>query len=215
MGTTTERINDAFLDVDFANYDEVKAASKKLTNIPGKEVIAWLSKEAKQWNYTVIFYGIKNIEKIFGAEFDLEWIINLFFSEPDIWSWRKNDEILKEFKDVTGKDITVDDVTNHIDIDFLLESVSFDVGITGFLEFIKDNGGDPRLLVKKVASVEDELTYEEVTDIVYSLDPYIEPDDFNFEKLFLLVDWSDTEEFGITHGFLDFFRKFAPGLVPP
>ena len=132
-------------------------ASKKLEGIPAEEVISWPTESSKRWHYGELLYGVKNIEETFGARFDSKRLIELYFEEPDLWLNTTNTEMLEDFNRTIGREISVNDVAKVIDVDFVRESIEFDVGISGFIEFICDNGGDTGSFVKRLVSIADKL----------------------------------------------------------
>lgn len=209
-----QRIEQAFYDIDLSEEEEVLQASKKLKDIPKEEVIGWLARSSREWDYCELLYGIKNIEKIFGAKFNLERLIELYFEERDHWSNSENTKMLEEFNQITGRKISADDVAEHIDVDFVRESIEFDVGILGFIEFVCDNGGDAEPFVERIISSTDKLNQQEISEIICMADYISNIDNTNAEKLFKCVDWNEVKEQGDENEFVSFFKKIAPDLVP-
>ena len=209
-----QRIEQAFYDIDLSEEEEVLQASKKLKDIPKEEVIGWLARSSREWDYCELLYGIKNIEEVFGAKFNLERLIELYFKEPDHWFNSENTKMLEEFNQITGREISADDVAEHIDVDFVRESIEFDVGILGFIEFVCDNGGDAEPFVERIISSTDKLNQQEISEIICMADYISNIDNTNAEKLFKCVDWNRVKERSYGHEFISFFKKFAPDLVP-
>ena len=166
---TEERIAEAFHGIDFNEYEQVLGASKELDDISGEEVIEWVSENMPNWHYTEVMSenGVLNIEEIFKAEFKLEDLIDLWFTTDDHW-WFYNggDQWINEFNEITGREITVDDITKNIDINFLIDtSGGHGPGLLHYFEFLMDNNGDGELFVSKVAPEIKKFPEREVDDL--------------------------------------------------
>jgi len=213
-----KRIREAFLNVDFKNSDEVQEAAEKLKGIEPREILDWIANQLEtRWHYSEVLNGagVQNIESIFGVEFDLRTLINVYFAASDHchFAGKNRNKRIEEFNELTGRQITVDDVTRNIDIDFLIDSHVYGPGFDEFVEFIEDNGGDPRLLVQKIAPVVDKLPHVDIEDIVYYMEPYIKDGDIDMNKIFSKINWKVLDDCFERSEFVEFFLKHAPALA--
>lgn len=199
-------------EVDFEDYDELQEVAEELQDIDGSEVLKCIS---DYWRAECIFDGIENLEEIFDANIDIGTLIGSYFADNDHW-WFNSDssEWLVRFSNYSGHDITADDVTKNISMDYLIDSHAYGPGLCGFFEFLEENGGDPKLFIKKVAAEVDRLPHIDIEDIVYCMTPYIDDGDIDMQKLFSRVDWEEVrKDDEDIEKFTEFFKRFAPDLV--
>lgn len=171
MNVNTEQlIDDIFSGVDFGDYEAVLTASQGLNGVSGSEVIQWVTENLPYWNWNEVFrnHGLRNLEKIFETKFELKPLINTYFCEDSHWVfYRSADQYIKEFNLLSGRNITVDDVTENISIDFLIETCGYGPGLVDFLRFVIENNGDPEILI-------DRITPEIQKFPVWELDSFIQ-----------------------------------------
>lgn len=215
LSANEERIIETLYDIDLKNYDELLAASEKLQDIDGAEVVKCISNFWRADSYGS--EGIKNIKKIFNADIDLDRSIDNYFTDNDHWRFCRDDsEWLEEFNKTLGCNITADDVTKCISMDYLIDSHAYGPGLCGYFEFVVGNGGDPKLFIEKIASVVEKLPHIDVEDIVFWMAPYIKKGDIDAEKLSSRVDWDEVkkDEEDLKE-FKEFFANIAPELSIP
>lgn len=209
------RIAKALSEVNFENYPQVAAAAKKLKGVDPREILDWISEKLLtewHWSEVINYGGVWNIEKIFGVKFDIATLINAFFCDDEHWRFDgPASQWIDEFNGFTCREITVDDVIEKLDLGFLIDSDYMGPGICGFCKFIERNGGDFRLFIKRLASEVDRLSHEDVDDIIYCLDDYLEDGDFDMKKLYSKVELDHVTEDEI-EDYLEFFSKHAPEL---
>ena len=88
-----------------------------------------------------------------------------------------------------------------------------DIGIAGFIELIYDNGGNAEGLIKRLVEVADDLTDEEIDEIISMvMSSYAEIDSSDAEKLYDYIDWEEVKAADQLEEYLDFFKQFAPNL---
>ena len=213
-----KRIREAFLNVDFKNLDDVREAAEKLKGIDPQEILDWIVNQLEtRWHYSEVLngLGVQNIENTFGVKFDLKVLINAYFAASDYchFAGKNKNKRIEEFNQLTGRHITVDDVTRNIEIDFLIDSHVYGPGFDEFVEFIEDNGGNPRLLVQKIAPIVDKLPHVDIEDIVYYMEPYIKDGDIDMDKIFSRINWRNLEDAFARSEFIEFFIKHAPKLI--
>lgn len=211
--SVSTKIAEAFSDVDFSSYPQVEEAAAELKGVCPKEVLDWIANKIQdEWHWDELINiggGVQNVEKAFGAEFDIAALVNAYFVDDDHWYFGGSEsQWLDEFNELTGKEITVDDITENIDVDFLLSGP----GLCVFFDFIEANGGDFRMAINRLAPVVDKFSDSDVEDIIYCLDEYLEESDFDMEKLFSKIEWTTlyTEE---VQDYVEFFKKHAPELT--
>lgn len=208
-----QRIRQAFCGVDYSQKEELLQVSKELKDIPKKEIIDYLAKISKRWQNCDLPYYVKIIEEAFGARFDHEQLIKMYFEEPEFWN-KDYTEMLEDFNQITGREVSANDVAKIISIDFVRKSIRFDVGVLGFIEFICDNGGDAGSFVKRIISNTDDLDQQEISDVVCMADYIDGIDSADVEKLFRNVDWDIVKEEEETEEeYATFLKKFAPALM--
>lgn len=210
-----KRLLDALEDVEFEYIDHVQEAAKKIQDIPGQEVIDWISKRlTEEWNSAKVINGrgMQNLEKVFGAKFSTETLINSYFTEDERW-YHPNSQMLKEFAKLTGRRITTNDIIRNLDIEYLIGG--YGPGLNVFIDFIKDNNGDIKILVKRIAeAIEDnKISHKGAEEIIFFLAPYIKTGEINTDKLFRCVNWHEAEKDPYTNIIVEFFNSFAPELV--
>ncbi len=209
-----QRIRQAIYGVEFDQRAGVMQMKDHLKDVPSKEVVRWLEKESRKWDYSELLYGVKNIEEIFGTSFTPKRLIELYFEESEAWFNTSDTELLKKFYEITGRnDISVDDIAELIDLNFVRKSIEFDVGVMGFIQFIHTNGGNTKPFIKRLVAVAENLNIQEVSEIV-ACEEYIDIDSSDAEELLKYVNWSAVKEWDDENQFVAFFKKFAPSLVP-
>ena len=212
LSDNEERIIVVLHGVDLKDYDELLMASEELQGIDGAEVVKCVSDHWRAEEYGS--EGIENLEKIFQAKVNLDKAIGIFFADNEHWDFSSsNSEWLKEFNKDLGCNMTVDDVTKNISMDYLIDSHKCGPGLNGFFEFVVDNGGDPKLFIKKVASEIERLPQIDLEDIVYWMAPYIQEGDIDVNKMFSRIDWDVVkEDEDDLRQFKEFFDRLAPEL---
>ena len=212
-----ERIFDALANIKFEYIDHVQEASKKLQDIPGQEVIDWISARLLDgyWDYTKIINGkgVQNLEKVFGAKFSIETLINSYFVADGHW-YHPNRQMLERFAKLTGHSITADDVIKNLDINYLVGE--YGPGLDVFIDFLKGNNGNIKVLIKRIASAieNDQVGHKGAEDIVFFLAPHIKHGEVDINKLFHCIDWYETEKAPYANTIFDFFHNFVPELMP-
>ena len=207
-----ERIIEALYNVDFGNYDELHAASRDLQDISGEEVVNCI---LNHWRPECLLHGVKNIEKVFFTTIKQEVLIAKYFCDNRKWGSDKNDSWwLKKFNILSGLNITADDVVKSINMNYLIDSHGYGPGLSGFLNFVVANHGNPKLFIKRIAHEIERLPNVDIEDIVCFMAPYVGKDDIDLGKLFARIDWDYVKKWGEIRTFRDFFACRAPELVP-
>lgn len=213
-----KKISEAFSDVDFENYQQVLDASEELNGVDPKEVMSWISDKLENdwhWSKVINYGGVQNIEKVFNTEFDIATLINAYFGDDEHWYFdesKSEGQWIDEFNELTDKEITVNDIIENIDMDFLIDSGYYGPGLCVFCDFIEGNSGDFRLFVKRLAPEVEKFSHEDVEDVVYCLDDYIKDGDMDMEKLLSRIEWTSVYKDEIAD-YVEFFMKHAPELV--
>lgn len=210
LSDNEERIIEVLHCVNLEDYDELLNASEKLRGIDGEEVVRCISNHWKPESYRS--EGINNLEKIFHAKVDMAKAISNYFADNEHWNFDYgNSQWLKEFNEDFGCNITADDVTKNISMDYLIDSHAYGPGLCGFFEFIIDNNGDPKLFIKRIATEVERLPHIDIEDIVFWMAPYIEKGDIDAEKIYSRIDWSkvDNDDY---ESYKAFFANLAPEL---
>lgn len=217
MGNNDDRIDEAFsrINYDFGNFEQLLKASREFEGVSGEEVIEWISGRMPCWDYLEVFNGsgVLNIEKVFGAKFSIDTLINNYFTDEEHWyfsscRWR---EWLDEFNMLSGRRITANDVIEHLNVNFLIDS-RYGPGLDIFVRFVEKNGGDPKILVRRIAPEIENFSLTTVEDVIYFLSPYLNGE-LDMVKLFHQVDWDNVSKNGGFEAFMAFFEPYVPTLV--
>ena len=206
-----ERIIETLYSVDLENYNSLLRASEELRDIDPSIVVNCI---AAHWNIDSVLDGMQNIEKVFRTKVKLNNLIKRYFEDSRHWHFYKyNSDWLDQFNDRSNASITVDDIARNVDIDFIINSRACGPGIDGFFSFVIENGGDPYIVIRKIAARIDCLSNIDVEDIVFWITPYLEPGDIDMEKLFSRIDWDTVKRSNYMDIYEDFFKRLAPELV--
>lgn len=205
------RIITTLKTVDLADYNMLLQASQTLEDIDKSVIVDCL---VNHWDSESILYGMKTIEKVFQTRVKLNELVKSFFEDNRHWRFFKNDsEWLEKFNEYSTREITADDVAKWVDIDYVIKSREGGPGIDGFFSFVLGNCGSPYIVIEKLKTKLDCLTHIDVEDIVFWMTPYLKPDDFDMEKFFSRIDWSEVRANDYMDIYEDFFERFAPELV--
>ena len=204
-----EKIDQVIRVTSFSDKESLKRAKAELAGIPGEEVIAYLTEESQKWDWSEIFYPAKELEEVFGAKFNLKTLVESFFTAPENYSHYTNKEMIDFFIEKTGRNVTAEEVVRLLDLSFVRKSVEFDVGITGFIYFVLENGGNASEFCKRIIAIADELSDDEIDELVF-MGNEISVDHEDALRLYHRINWATVRK---EKDYNFFFKKFAPELV--
>ena len=211
LSVDEEWIIETLYGVDFNDIGRLREASRRLVNLDGSTVVNCIF---NYWRPEFFLGGLENIERVFLTRIEFGKVISKFFGDDECWQSDKYDsKWIDKFSLLSGRRITVDDITENIDMDYLIDSHEYGPGLCGFLKFILVNHGNPKLLIKKIASRIEQLANSDIDDIVCQMEPYIDDGDIDAYKMFSCVDWGYVKDWGRLQEFTDFFDRYAPELV--